>query len=511
MAWRRVTAIVETELKFQVPAEALPAIRTSMSTSTSRAVTLRARYFDTPDRRLAAAGIALRLRLEGDRWVQAVKAPGVSAMVRFEHEVDLGAHDADPQPDTALHAGTAMAPRLAAALAVGGGPLQVVFETRVLRNLRLLRCAGALVEVAFDVGELVAGTRRAPLCEVEFELKRGAVDGMLLLAARWVQRHGLWLDVRSKAERGDRLARGVAAGPAVMAAAPAIDAEMSGDTALRCIVGACLAQVLPNAADVAAGVAGPEQLHQLRVGLRRLRCALALFGGLSATADAAWAVQLRDVFGKLGASRDRDMLVASVLPALRAAGAPDLALPAATGEAQPAEALRGVAFNRLLLGLLGFAQSVSPPLEVDATERIGACMGPPLKHLRRQLRDDAAGFAGCDEAARHRARKRLKRLRYGLEFTAPLWAPKRLKRCLAKLKTAQELLGRYHDLAVAEQAFRAHAASDPKAWFAVGWLQAQREQSVAPAGDALAAVAASAGRLRRQKPGRTESAMPAPA
>ena len=48
---------------------------------------LAAMYLDTPDRRLAQQGIAWRLRREGRRWVQTLKAGGANALERFEHEV----------------------------------------------------------------------------------------------------------------------------------------------------------------------------------------------------------------------------------------------------------------------------------------------------------------------------------------------------------------------------------------------------------------------------------------
>jgi triphosphatase len=89
-------------------------------------------------------------------------------------------------------------------------------------------------------------------------------------------------------------------------------------------------------------------------------------------------------------------------------------------------------------------------------------------------------------------------------------APGDLRRCLSRLKTAQELLGHYHDLAVAEQAFRALAAQDGRAWFAVGWLQARREQTVEPAGKALGKVVAAAELLRTARRRRSKRALPQP-
>ncbi|MDP3085716.1 MAG: CYTH and CHAD domain-containing protein [Rubrivivax sp.] len=535
-------AMVETELKFQVPPETRAAARRALATTRARSVSLRAKYFDTPDRRLAAAGLALRLRKEGRQWVQTLKGPGASALQRIEHEIPLGQARGEPQLDVARHAGTPAGEALAAALGDSAGSLQLVFETKVRRTHRLVRSAGALVEVAFDCGEIIAGragveSQRAPLCEIEFELVRGPVEGLLALAARWVERHRLWLDVRSKAERGERLARGVEAGPAVQASQPPLEPHMSADAALRHIIGTCLAQVLPNAADVAAGVGGAEHLHQLRIGLRRLRCALRVFGDASPAADAGWAPALAALFARLGAARDRDAIAESVLPELRRAGAPLAELPADGSGDDPGDALRGVACTRLLLELIGFSHPATEPdaglsrrraapsrLKPQGPRR-GPCRamgaanavsvgapstGPPqpdivslvkprLRRMRRQLEADAAAFMTLDDTARHRTRRRLKRLRYSLEFVAALFPAGAVKRCLARVRPAQEVLGRYNDLAVAEQAFRMQTAQDPRAWFAVGWLSARRAQLVPQATRALVRLARTPDVWRKRK------------
>ncbi len=490
--------MVETELKFQVPAGSRSAVKRQMVTKTARTLELRASYFDTPDRRLARAGLALRLRKEGRQWVQALKAPGSNALHRIEHEVPVDAANGDPELDITRHAGTPAAEALAIALGDSGdwgegtGPLQIVFETRVLRTLRLVRSDAAVVELALDVGEVIAGPRRLPIWELEFELKRGVVEGLLAQAARWVGRHGLWLDVRSKAERGFRLAQGLPAGPAVVARPVPISPETSADAALRNIVGACLEQVLPNAADVAGGVAGPEHLHQLRVGLRRLRSTLHAFGDLSAAADPAWMPALADLFARLGSARDRDALAESVLPQLRKAGAPLAELPAPAERGDPGEALRSESCNLLLLELIGFSQvpdAGSPGTAELPQPRLASIVKPRLRHMRRQLKEDAAAFDSLDDAHRHRARKRLKRLRYCVEFFAPLFSARSVKRWLTRAKPAQDVLGRFNDMAVAEAAFRALVAQDGRAGFAVDWLAARRAELVPQAKSALLELA----------------------
>ena len=95
-----------------------------------------------------------------------------------------------------------------------------------------------------------------------------------------------------------------------------------------------------------------------------------------------------------------------------------------------------------------------------------------LSRLHKRVTADAARFAAHDDEARHALRKRLKRLRYSLEFVAPLYARKPVSRYLSVLKPAQQALGDVNDLVVAEAALRQQA--EPAA-FVLGWLAARRE------------------------------------
>jgi CHAD domain-containing protein len=56
-----------------------------------------------------------------------------------------------------------------------------------------------------------------------------------------------------------------------------------------------------------------------------------------------------------------------------------------------------------------------------------------------------------------------------------LYSSKAVERYLEPLRLAQDALGAFNDLSVADLAFRAKVARDPRAWFAIGWLAARRE------------------------------------
>ena len=482
-----VDAMQEIELKFQVGDAHSAALARAVATPTAQRVSLRACYFDTADRRLARAGLALRVRKEGRRWVQALKGAGDGLWQRLEHEVALqAAWGAVPQADPALHDGTPAGDALHQALA--DGVLQPLYRTEVTRTRRRVRAPGCVVELALDRGALLAGAHRWPLCELEFELESGSPAALAGMAARWVERFELTLDTRSKAERGERLLRGVRRGAAVTAQPMRLPPASDAPAALRAAVANRLRQILGNASDLAheAG-ADAEQLHQLRVGLRRLRTALRELGPLSPQLSPAWDEAIARVFRGLGAARDRDALAQSLLPALHKAGAGGLQLPALEAQPPVQAALRDVATTRLWLQLLGFAAGS------DGSDGSGAAPAPyapavaeRLAKLFQQLRRDAGRFEALDDAARHRLRKRVKRLRYLSEFAAPAFRDKRVRAFLKRLAPAQQELGRFNDVCVAQALFASAAAADPLAMFALGWLAHERDAAIARCVRALA-------------------------
>ncbi|MGL6112495.1 MAG: CHAD domain-containing protein, partial [Rubrivivax sp.] len=346
-----------------------------------------------------------------------------------------------------------------------------------------------LVELAFDQGALRAGDRRWRLCELEFELKGGEAGAMAALAARWVARFGLTLDIRTKSERGERLARGVRLGAPVKAQALRLPEDVDSQAGLRAVVGHCLAQVLGNASEIAhEDDTAPEHLHQLRVGLRRLRTALRELGELAPQAGAGWGDALAQLFARLGSARDRDALAQTLLPALQKAGASGLELP--TIEAEPAAqlALRDIATTQLWLELLAFAAGTGL-----SGEAFAPLLQTRLTRLWRQVRRDAARFDSLDDEARHRLRKRVKRLRYLSDFAASLYRPKDVKAFQARLAPTQEALGAFNDVCVARALFEPEGLEDSLAMFALGWLAHERDDCIARSVRALAA-------LRKAKP-----------
>jgi CHAD domain-containing protein len=211
----------------------------------------------------------------------------------------------------------------------------------------------------------------------------------------------------------------------------------------------------------------------LRVGLRRLRSALRELAAATTDADPRWDEALAQLFARLGSSRDRDALAQTLLPAMERAGAGPLHLPA-TDNDDPATLLRAPATTLLWLELIAFAagegNAEPQPFKPLLRER--------LAQLHKQVRRDAKRFAALDDPARHRLRKRLKRLRYLCEFGASMWAPKPMRAFLKLLGPVQDALGHYNDVCVARALFDTCAASDSAAMFARGWLARERDDAL---------------------------------
>ena len=507
--------MLEIELKFQVPALRRAAVRRFVlgrGQVPSRRIGLQAAYFDTPDRVLAQAGIALRLRREGRQWVQTLKGAADDGLSREEHNIPLAAGEVQrsaPQADPLRHADAAVGKRLLKLLEAGpGDALACIYRTDIRRLTRTLRSRYGVVELALDEGWLLAGERRLAVCELEIELLSGHPLAVLEVARRWAPRLGMWLDTRSKAERGDMLSRGASMAAPRLGSQVRLRPGQSAREALQGVIAVCRPQVLVNAAQIGSGEFDPEHLHQLRVGLRRLRSAMRLFDNDpdAAALAAPLTAPVTRLFRRLGAARDGAVMEGELAHALghalRGIGAVT-ELPAMVCQEKaesPTAVLREAGSQDLLLDLLA---ATLPPAPVSATAALRAVVGtgpgvpPPLQsapphpvarpRLRAQLarrlsrwhRDvltDAAAFDQLDDAARHRLRKRIKRLRYAAEFAAGLFDAARVRCSLKPLRRVQARLGALNDIAVALQAFDAVKAQDPRAWFALGWLAARREE-----------------------------------
>jgi len=496
----------ETELKFGIVAASVPAVERGMVRHGARSVAIESRYWDTPDLRLARADLSLRLRKSRGRWEQTVKAAGPSPAERLEETVPgLAARaGAEPRPDLSLHAGTRAGRLLARALdgSDNAAALELVHTTRVRRRFLLVAWQGSEIEVALDRGEIEAGGRSLPVCEVEAELKHGDASGLVEFGRQSVDAHAMWLSTASKAARGNLLARRASDfAPAVKSQRPRFHHDAAGSDVFRAAFLSCLDQVLANASNVASGCLDDEVVHQLRIGLRRMRTVWREMPDWRGDLATSWLQPAAEVFRALGVDRDRRTVAAAMREPLLEAGSPDPDL-RATRDEQPVdvvELVRSKDFQHALLDMLDFALDRPTATECDgevrsppdaSAESPRATIARRLDKLHRRLARDAKRFAALSIVERHGVRKRLKRLRYLTELTAPLFGKRAVTRFLEALEPAQDELGRYVDLVVAGRLARdAAEAGDGRAWFNVGWLQAREAGAIRRCSGALRDVA----------------------
>jgi triphosphatase len=166
-------------------------------------------YFDTPQLALATSKSALRLRHTPDGWLQTFKTAGqANNGLHSRHEWEMPVAGAKLEIDALLRA--CDQPAAADALRKAAPTLIELFRTNFTRTLWFVDVQGAQIEAAIDQGDVLTEvngeTRRAPISEVELELKSGDEAALHELAAQLGKEvAGLAPDNMSKAQRGYRL------------------------------------------------------------------------------------------------------------------------------------------------------------------------------------------------------------------------------------------------------------------------------------------------------------------
>ena len=480
----------EIELKLAVSARDLPLLRRRLARlGSGEELEVDNVYFDTDERLLRGNRMALRVRRIGGRWVQTLKTETSTGALSARGEWEV------PAPRGRLDLGRfPITPLVSLLQAHPEARLLPAFRTRFRRTI--WHADDGAIELALDQGEILAGEQRAPILELELELKSGAIEALYRLALELAGKGGEALALRpavdSKAARGYRLA---AAEPPVprKANAPAVAGPLKRGTslaaALRGVVERGTTLLLANVAGL-GDTGDPEFVHQARVAVRRTRSAARLLGE-AAGWPAALSGELRWIARRLGAARDWDVLQAQTLAALAAAspavGRPLVASAAELRRRDDAtlqSALASGRFARLALRLLRWANTAA-----DEGPTLGSSARKPLARLHRRLFGSAAFFVALPVEEQHRVRIRAKRLRYALDLFAAALPAKPTARYVEQLAHLQDELGALNDAvvgaALAPRLART-AGVDPAP--ALDWLEAQRQQHALRAEMALAAL-----------------------
>ena len=515
----------ELELKFSVPDATRTALKTQIFIKDSQQQVLGAYYFDTANNDLTKAGIALRIRYEASNeargdWVQTLKTRGDGVAKRVELNVvlPLTGTPADIDltklcPDLSKIA----EPSVIKQLELMGNledlqnNLKIQYYTDVKRQTRLIKKADTQIEVAYDLGKVSNGNfqgktpieqstsaktckpiNSTPIHEVEFELLSGDPQILIDTAKQWCKRHKLVLSTITKAQRGNLLlTQQKFANPTksdLDFLTHSLNKNMNQHDFLQAVVNNCLAQILPNASAIAEGSPDGNHVHQIRVGIRRLRTALKMFKHFSSAINPEWRNGLAHTFGLLGEYRDREILKIKTQPMLESLGAPHITWDTDV-KVMPIDAVCANDFQLVLLELIAFTH-----LPQDkGSQKAKPALVKILDKLFSKIAKASSHFASLDTESQHQVRKDLKTLRYVCEFADSLFedkkhGDKKAKAFIKYLEPAQDVLGEYNDNVVGHAHYQAKAKTDPKALFAVGWFGGQEKASSEKCADSLKTV-----------------------
>ena len=202
---------IEIELKLLVSEDAGDIIQRQLlplleGTVEQSEIELSNDYFDTPERILRKHNIGFRIRGWNGVFEQTLKTAGKTVgglHQRPEFNVPLA------QPIVNLH----LFDKVIWPVTIDVNSLQeslsAIFSMRFTRHIYLITFTdGAVVELVWDTGEVVAGRQQEQICEIELELKHGSAEKLFTLAKQIVALMPVKVGNASKAARGYALSDG---------------------------------------------------------------------------------------------------------------------------------------------------------------------------------------------------------------------------------------------------------------------------------------------------------------
>ena len=460
----------EIELKLLVATKNLARLRDVLANLAGacrpRRQHLLSHYFDTPTLEVRDEGAALRVRKVRGQWVQTLKAGGgVTAGMHQRGEWETPVEE--PFPDLCrLAAAFPTDKRLARFLKKLPASLVVhrVFSTDLHRDIFDFTLAdGSQVEAAVDEGAVRLGKTGTPISELELELKSGDPLTLLELARRVLSEVPLRLGVATKAQRGYALLEAGTVSPPRQAAELTLRSSLPVGEAFARIFAECFDHLLENTEGVIEQL-GPEYLHQMRVAIRRLRGALAVFGEVvPRVVFAGIAHELQQAGLALGDARNWEVLIHETLPACAAAEKTHISSALeeqlrAHAQTATVRARRLTASRKFTDIMLRTAIFISGQRwRVAEGERTAAALAKPISGFARraivkrhkQLKKRVTHALHGHAESLHEARIAAKKLRYTLEFFASLFPKKAVRHHLRHLANLQDILGTINDAATA--------------------------------------------------------------
>ncbi len=465
----------EVELKFRLDEEQRRAIEVRLGAA-GEPRRLESIYFDGSGLPMRRAGYSVRVRSDEGRRTMTVKTLAFAAQ-----RGEWTRPQQDETPDRAFLFSTP------AGVALDGEALLPQFQTETLRSDLLLQEGETVVQASFDEGRTFAGALASPFAELELELKSGGVETLFDLASRLRTAFSLRPIFQSKAERGFALLDG--GGPARRFERPQLDGAASAGEGFRLIARAALRQIAADAdalSRLGASEAPIEAIHQLRVGVRRMRSAMKAFTEISADAESEPIDgELKWLQGELDEVRALDVAMAGPLARAERTGRSRRRLATLRRELSDR---RGVAAERACAAAssqrtskllfeafrwieIGPWTRVAGPKAALRDGLLVPCAASALGEAHRRVELRARRFAELGRKGRHKLRIRVKRFRYLADVVDQAFEahPRRSRKQLAATRALTDVLGALNDIASGEVLF----TGAPK-WLRRG--QARREE-----------------------------------
>lgn len=490
---------METELKFSLSPETRGLIERHVMAlpldgrpSTEKQSTT---YFDTARRKLRKAGISLRVRHAGGGFIQTVKSADDGTFQRHEWEWPVESSEPDLER-------LAEIPQLRT---VTCRRLEPVFSSNIERTRMLLSPAtDTKIELAIGVGDLRAGDAGESVSELELELKSGEPHALFQMGLELLDVAPLVISGESNAQRGYRLRDGTR----MRAHKPkraSLDRTVRIHDAFARLANSLLDDLLANQPAVLHGDE-VEGIHQMRIGIRRLRSLMVLFEPiLEAQAATGFADELKRLGRILGAARDWDVYLSESLPSAvetladRQAVEPLLAAALQCRHKAHQAAKKAVqepAITRFILAFGAWSRSKDGAVPGRrAGRRLKKFAPEMLDRLARKVRKRQAAIDPNELATLHALRKSAKKLRYAIEYLEGLYGRK-AKQYHKRYSALQKRLGELNDLATLQHLSQVLAASHLERVPALAIVQNRSDALIAQAIDHLRRPLARADRER---------------
>lgn len=477
------SSFTEQEIKFRLPEGGDPArVRATIELAGFRlepqpGVRHEDRYLDTEDWVLFRAGIALRLRADGRRVrleAKTLRSRSTEAMVRTEWAQEAPATDEVPWIAEALSPGPVAA--LLWPLRGLGVPerLRVVASIHAEREcFRWLRGDNPLGLLTVD--HVALSDRRFD--EVEIELSNGHRDA--LIDVRRAVEGALGLRANADSKLASALAAAGLKAPERNERLCAVDAgDRLVDAAWK-ILARQFGRLRWNEAGTRLGV-DPEYLHDMRVASRRLRMAVEVFeDAIPEETRGRFAGDLRFIGRALGRVRDLDVGLERVAAMESDAGeeervalevfAAGLSIRRNERRLALIEALDSERYRGLLVAAEEWVTAGPQAPPADSAGGARSAAGLPAYQVAPRLVADADAalretYAVAEEdptpESLHAVRLAAKRLRYTLEFLAPVLGSGATAQA-KRIVRLQDFLGTHQDSVTLLARLRKYARTIP--------------------------------------------------